>query len=151
MVRRRLEAENMDRMQKAHERARELFHAHLTPEQRETEKHSNLVKLFAPSGRFYHLHTSCHSGNVRLVDKAGITYEHLCCYLWENVPQYDHYLAQYMYLMADEETFRRTAVITKTAHMRLGPKYEPPPRPDAPVKKPSSRIKKIKELLHGPE
>ncbi len=88
-------------------RSRELLLSHLTPAQRRTFEENNwfIVEGGATRTR-YRIHTRGYAGNIEILhEDAAIV--RLCGHLRENLPLYDHHVAQKISLEFDEEAFVR--------------------------------------------
>jgi hypothetical protein len=92
-------------------RARDLLISHLTADQRETFERNNLfVVEGGRSGRRYRIRAGASLVTANVDVMRGEAVEgRLCCHCRADIPAYDHYLAQKIALMWDEDNFLRTA------------------------------------------
>lgn len=88
-------------------RSRELLLSHLTPAQRETFERNNwfVVEGGATKTR-YRIQTRGHTGNIEILHQDDVV-ARLCGHLRDNLPLYDHHVAQKISLEYDEVAFLR--------------------------------------------
>lgn len=113
-----------DALLEAEAKARELFLAVLTDEQRAEHAETSKVTVCSRSGNRYRIHTGSVAGNVERIDHRGRVTTRYCAHLYQAdmapvvlgddkeariVSQFDNALAQMLALQFDEDAFLRVA------------------------------------------
>jgi hypothetical protein len=107
----RREAERKRTEAEAEAKATTLLAEHLDAAQRAQYAADRSFTVVAASGRRYRLRSGW-AGNVDGLDERGRAFERLCIHPTVGVPHPDNQLAQKLMLDADEERFRKVAIIT---------------------------------------
>lgn len=106
---RRLAAEADAAQETARRTATATLEAHLTDYQvRELRTHRRF-HVVGSRGRCYRIHARGHSGNVELLRPDGTVQARLCAHPRRPMPDPDHWLAQALELMTDEDHFLTVA------------------------------------------
>lgn len=107
------QAEEQNRLaQEAEQRAQELLTEHLTEEQRrEFAKEKSFTVISKDGERRYRIRKG-YSRNIERIDEHGKRLKTLCAHPAEQLPDYDHMLAQKLMLEHSEDDFLKIANVS---------------------------------------